>query len=496
MFLYKFEDYNALFDLVDYTRVRASLFFKLIRNYHLKNIDELYTVCKKKLPKKERIITSNIDSHISRALDLLLYPKTELILPVARFYGKRLKDYLKKQKVVNKIMFTKELLRGSPVLNSIDLLVDTISIDKLKIALEKFYLFEKFEKEDKKCIIFRTKRGQLFNIYLTDKFSFGNSSFYLSFSESVMETLKKSFSNYDISYDYISNKEKNYKFEEEHEIFKFLHLQFIPYELRWDDDVIKKAIKYEIPELVNISDIKGDFHIHTIFSDGEGYIEDVVQEGKSLGYNYIAITEHSINQKSGNGINVSDWSMERALINFLNKKYSDFNIFSGLEVDILKDGSLDFPYEILKKMDVVLLALHHPEYGTLDPNDKIAYAIKSEIGSILAHPKDRYWGREPLFSLDLPYLFENAKRHSVALEISSIPDRIGFTASEIEEGKKAGIKFAINSDAHAPEYLKNIDIGIVRAKRGWLTKNDIINTYSFERLIKEGIIMKNNRGHV
>lgn len=490
MNLYGFTDYDALFDLIEYTKIRVSLFFKLIREYGLKNIDDLYHVCKKKLPKRDGVITSNIDSHIGRALDLLIYPKGEIILPVARFYANKIKEYLLEKGVVNDIVLTKGLVRGEPTLDTIDILVSTSSIYKLKEAISSFYLFKRYEKEDKNCISFRSTRDHVFNIYVANKSYFGNASFYLSFSKKAKDLLERRFSNYEFAYDKIVKDKSEYKFENEESLFKFLDIQFIPHDLRWDSESVEKAISFSIPELIEMKDIKGDLHLHTFFSDGEGYIEDAIQEAKSLKYSYIAITEHSKSQKTGNGISVEDWLLEADLVEMLNKMYKDFFVFIGLEVDILHDGGLDFPYELLKNMDIVLLALHHPEYGKLDPNEKIAYAMRSEIGSILAHPKDRYWGKDFPFVLDLDYLFYNARQYKVALELSSIPDRIGFTAEEIKEGKKKSIRFAINSDAHAPGYLKNVDIGIIRARRGWLTKEDVVNTYSYERLIEENILKR------
>ncbi len=488
MSFYKFENYDALFDLVDYTKIRTSLFFKLIKGYQLNSIDKLYEVCKKKLPKKDKVITSNIDSHIARALDLLLYPKKELILPVARFYGKRLKGYLEKKDIVERVSFTKGLIRGKPTLNSIDLLVVAPSFLKLKSALESFYLFGKFIEEREDFISFESSRGHRFNIYITEDKYFGNTSFYLSFPDETMDKIKKRFLHYDFSYNGICYDNTLKRFETEEQVFKFLNMEFIPYEIRWDRDSIDKAMNFKLPQLITSQDIRGDFHIHTFFSDGEGYVEDIFNEAKGLSYDYVAITEHSISQKTGNGISPADWKMEADLIDNLNRKYADFTFFKGLEVDILGDGALDFPYEILKEMNIVVLALHHPEYGTLDPNEKLAYAMRSRVGSILAHPKDRYWGRELKFSPDLSYLFDNATSYNVALEISAIPDRIGFSAHEIKMGKEKGVKFAINSDAHAPGYLRNVDIGIIRARRGWLTKEDVINTYSYERLLDERII--------
>jgi len=481
MHFYNFTDYDALFDLIDYTRVRVSVFFKIIRTYEIHDIQRLYEVCKKKFPKKDKVITSNIDSHIGRALDLLLYPKSEMILPVARFYGSRLKEYMEKKKGW-KVNFVKNLLIGEPVLNHIDLLVINPRIDDVKNVLKEFYLFGKLIDEQKDCISFESKRGHIYNIYLATHENMGNKLFFLSFKNSVINEIKRHFPSYIITPESIVLNGKKYIFSDEKEIFEFLNLQFIPYELRWDREVVRKAIKKDIPNLVKVEDIIGDFHTHTFFSDGEGAIEDIIHGAKSLKYKYVGITEHSESQKTGNGISPLDWYLEREYIKKLNHDFSPFRVLAGLEVDILGDGGFDFPYEVLSKMDFVILALHHPEYGKLDPNERIAYAMRSGIGSILAHPKDRYWGKEHLFKLDIDYLYENAVQYNVALEISSIPDRIGFSAEEIKKGRKRGVKFAINSDAHAPGYLRNIDIGIIRARRGWLTRDDVINTYTLEKL--------------
>ena len=488
---YNFKDYEALFDLIDYSRVYPKVYAKIIRHYKVENIEGLYRICKGKYPKKDNVITSNIDYHIGRALDLLLYPKDEMIFPVARFYGERLKRYLQSKGVI--AHFTKGLLRGDLTLTSVDLVVKIDSLNRLKEILEGFYLFGKIKEERENLLRFESLRGHCFNLY---GFTHSNATmalFLLSFPEESLNYLRKIFPHYTFSFEGIRAGDRVYTFEREEDIFRFLNMQFIPYELRWDREAIDKALDYAIPPLIEVTDVKGDFHIHTLFSDGEDFIEDIVREARDLDYEYIGITEHSRSQKSGNGIDVDDWSLEADFIQSKNKDLFPFRILKGLEVDILKDGGLDFPYNILKKMDIVILALHHPNDGKLDPNEKIAYGMKSEIGSILAHPKDRYWGREPLFELDIPYLFENALNYNMALEISSIPDRIGFSAEEIKMGKQKGVRFAINSDAHAPGYLKNIDIGIIRARRGWLTKEDVINTYTYDRLKDEGLILRGRK---
>ncbi len=492
MYLYDFEDYEALFDLIDYTRVYPEVFAKIIRHYKIKDIETLYKICKGKFPKKDRIVTSNIDSHIGRALDLFLYPKKEIILPVAKFYGEKLKKSLEsKEDYV--VKFTKGLLRGEPTLSSIDLILSSSSLSQLEEDIKRFYLFEEFIRKENDFISFRSKRGHIFNVYITSPSAFGYLFFLYSFKDEVLNYLKSLFPHYIFTKEGISSQGKSFCFSSESEVFDFLDMQFIPYELRWDKESVDKALSHDIPPLVKLSDIKGDFHIHTFFSDGEGFIKDIVHEAKDLDYEYVAITEHSRSQKSGNGIGVEDWKVEADFIQRANEELYPFRIFKGLEVDILKDGALDFPYEVLREMDVVVLALHHPKDGTLDPNEKIAYGMRSGVGSILAHPKDRYWGKEFPFELDLSYLFENAIAYNVTLEISSIPDRIGFSAEEIKEGKRRGVKFAINSDAHAPGYLRNIDIGIIRARRGWLTKNDVINTYKYSRLVDEGIIVNKRK---
>ncbi|MFC1621345.1 DNA polymerase/3'-5' exonuclease PolX [Candidatus Omnitrophota bacterium] len=269
------------------------------------------------------------------------------------------------------------------------------------------------------------------------------------------------------------------------EICKKLGLSYIPPELREDRGEVEAGIKGNLPNLVEPKDIKGDLHAHSRWSDGGSSIEEVVLKARELHYEYIAITDHSQGLKIAQGLDREKLKEKKKEIDELSKKYKDIKILYGTEVDIDSDGSLDYPDDILKDMNIVIAAIHS---GFKQSKEKITRRIikacQNKHVNIIAHPTGRLWGAREPYEIGLEEILKVCSDTNTAIEINSYPQRLDLNDTGCRMAKEMGVKIAINTDAHIAEELDTINLGISVARRGWLEKKDVINTLSFAKLQK------------
>lgn len=272
-------------------------------------------------------------------------------------------------------------------------------------------------------------------------------------------------------------------FKSEKEIYQRLNLDFIPPELREDQGEIEAAAHRTLPVLVQLNDLKGDLHTHSNWSDGASRIAELAEAGRSLNYSYIAVTDHSRSLAISGGLNEERLKGQEEEIERLNRQWDDFIIYKGTEVDVLKDGSLDFSHEILQSLDIVIASIHtHFHLDKEKQTERIIQAIKDKDVNIIGHLTGRLLNRRPPYELDFDRVLDEAAKNRVILEINSHPDRLDIDASLARRAKEYGIKMAINSDGHHKNDLKLVKYGVLNARRGWLEKEDVINTWSREEL--------------
>ncbi len=267
----------------------------------------------------------------------------------------------------------------------------------------------------------------------------------------------------------------------EDEVYKAVGLCYIEPELRENRGEIEACLAGELPKLVELFDLRGDLHMHTIYSDGACSIEEMVKRAIELGYEYIAITDHSKRLSVANGLDEKRLLEQFDEIERLKKKYPQIKILKGAEVDILEDGSLDFSDEVLKRLDIVVGAIHYK--FNLDKKTQTKRILRAlpKI-NILAHPLNRLINKREGIEAEWDEIFKMAKELNVAMEINSQPDRLDLNDILSKRAKEIGCKVAINSDAHNIKMFEFIRYGVNQARRGWIEKEDVINTFEFDRL--------------
>ncbi len=272
-------------------------------------------------------------------------------------------------------------------------------------------------------------------------------------------------------------------FDTEEQFYHHFGLPYIPPELREDGTEVEQ---YDDSEpLISLADIQGDLHMHTTWSDGAYSIEEMIAACRAKGYTYMAITDHSQFLKVANGLTVERLREQKKIIHELNEKYDDITILSGIEMDILPDGTLDYDDELLAEMDFVIASIHS---SFSQPRETIMKRLKTGLQNphvdLIAHPTGRLIGKRAGYDVDVDMLIELARETNTALELNANPNRLDLTASYLRKAQEAGVPIMINTDAHNFDMLEHMKIGVSTAKKGWLKKSSVLNTKSIHEFLQ------------
>lgn len=268
-------------------------------------------------------------------------------------------------------------------------------------------------------------------------------------------------------------------FSSEEEFYHHFDLPLIPPELR--EDGTEVDLYREDMEIISQSDIKGDLHMHTTWSDGANSLEEMIEACRAKGYQYMAITDHSQYLKVACGLTPERLRKQKEEIRLLNEKFEDITIFSGIEMDILPDGTLDYDDALLAEMDFVIASIHS---AFSQPQSKIMERLKTALNNanvhLIAHPTGRIIGRRDGYDVDIDMLIKLASETNTALELNANPNRLDLAPDSLRKAQEAGVKIFINTDAHKVETLSHMEIGVSSAKKGWIKKSTVLNALDKE----------------
>jgi DNA polymerase (family 10) len=269
----------------------------------------------------------------------------------------------------------------------------------------------------------------------------------------------------------------------EEEIYKALGLAFVPPEMREDAGEIQAAAAGKLPKLVSLADIKGDMHMHTTASDGLNTIDEMIDAARARGYKYLAITDHSKTQRQAGGLDEARVLKHAKQVRAAARKHPDMLVLAGAEVDLLKDGTLDFAREVCLQLDFVIASCHEGLKMEKEPaTRRIVKAIESGCVHCIGHPSGRLINERPGMELDIDKIAQAAAANGVALEINAHPHRLDLRDTHVRAAVAAGAKIIISTDAHSIAGLELMRFGVATARRGWATCEDVVNTWSTAKL--------------
>ncbi len=431
--------------------------------------------------KIEENILHGIEIHQELKKRMLLFEALSAVRPII--------EDLKRLPEVRLISEAGSLRRRKETIGDIDILTSSTRPGTIMKAFIHFPEVKEILAKGLTKSSVRLKDGLQVDLRVVKPGSFGAALVYFTGSKShnikIRELAKKKklkVSEYGV---FRSKGNKKIAGKTEEEVYKSLGLPWIPPELREDQGEIEAAFKNQLPRLVKLSDIQGDFHVHSNWSDGADSIEDIAKAARAKGYQYIVIADHSQSLKVARGLSLENLKKKIHLIHKLNNNLKGLKVLTGAEVDIKSDGSLDYPDWILSELDVVIAAIHS---GFKQSRDQLTTRILKAMGNkyvdIIAHPTGRLMGAREPYEIDFDKIFKQAGLTQIALEINAFPQRLDLNDLNVRRAKKFGVKFTIGTDAHILTQLANIELGVSVARRGWLEKNDLLNTLSLPDLQK------------
>lgn len=274
--------------------------------------------------------------------------------------------------------------------------------------------------------------------------------------------------------------------EREQDVYAILGLPYIPPELREDQGEIEAALAGTLPSLITVGDIKGDLHVHSRWSDGSNSFEELVEAARKRGYDYFALTDHSRGLAVARGLTIERLMDEKKEIDALNSKLKGFRILQATEVDIKGDGTIDFPDDVLEKLDLVVASIHSGfKQSAQQLTGRLVAAMKNPYVSIIGHASGRLIGEREAYELDMEEVLKTARETGTALEINAYPLRLDLNDTFARRAKNMGIPIVISTDAHTIDQLDYMSYGVSIARRAWLEKRDVANTSGLNMLLKK-----------
>jgi DNA polymerase (family 10) len=428
-----------------------------------------------------------MEKNIAEAIVFLKKSKGRFLLKDVLDNVEFVENKLRRIKGVEKVSIAGSVRRKKETVGDIDFLVgirDTSDKYLIEKIMRNFVSMDNVVKivnkgETKSSV--KTKQGLDMDLRLVSLSSFGTALQYFTGSKEHNILLRKIAIKEGLKlneYGLFRN-DKKIKGETEEEIYERLEMDWVPPELREGENEIELAQKHQLPKLIELEDIKGDFHCHSSWDGGENTIKEMAQKAISLGYEFLGISDHTKFLKIENGLNEKRLKEQGLEIEKINNDFKDqginFKVLKGSEVDILKNGELDINNKTLKDLDYVSISVHSNfKIGREAMTKRIIKAMDNPYVKILNHPTGMILGKRDSYDVDMDKIIEKAKEKNIALEINSYRLDLNYQIARV--AKEAGVKIVIGSDAHNVRELNNMRFGVYQARRAGLEKKDIINT--------------------
>jgi DNA polymerase (family X) len=462
----------------------------LFEHFHVATVDDLERLCKEQKLRTLPRMGAKLEEKVLKSIEQYRSTSGRYLLPFAQNIAEEITVYLRDVPGVEKITVAGSLRRGKETVGDLDIIVSGSNAIE---ALNKFVQFPRVHEVlghggNKASAKVGLERIQV-DVRALPSESYGAAMQYFTGSKDHNVALRQRALRLGLTLNEygLYRLEDNEKVagEAEEGIYETLGLAWIPPEMRENCGEIELAADRRLPPLIGPADIRGDLHMHTTETDGRATLEQMAAECRVLGYEYIAITDHSKALAMANGLD------ERRAVEFarrvreVNRDGLGIRVFSGLECDILRDGTLDLETSALQELEIVIGSIH--SFMNIEPNemtDRLMRALECPALLVLGHLTGRMLLHRDSYSFDFDLVASEAARRGVWLEINASPERLDIYGEFIRTAKSKGCKFTISTDAHSPKQLRNMPYGILTARRGWLTAGDVMNTLPVDEFAK------------
>ncbi len=477
-------------DFENLTRIQgigAKKAYRLYKELGVKDIESL-----KRALKEHRIMGldgfgERSEKEIEYGLSLLEASKGRILLGVALPEAERLRDAILKSGYASEAVIAGSIRRMKETIGDIDILVSGKGSDRIMDFVSKMDSVESTVSRGEAKATFWLKAGVSCDIRFIEDHQFGAALLYFTGSKSHNVKMRQIAIRKGLKLNEygIFGKDGSVKAAAtEEKMYKALGMDYIAPELREDRGELEAAARHKLPELITVKDILGDLHVHSNHSDGMNSIEEMVSAAEARGLKYVGITDHSKSEYVAHGMDDAKFMKHIDYIQGLSDKFGEIKVLVGAEVDILKDGSLDLGDKVMDRLDYAIGSVHTSLGMDSKPmTDRISKALESGYIDILGHPTERIINGRRGIEFEFDEIAAKAAENGVAMEIDSFPERLDLNDENIIKAHASGVKFAIDTDSHSVSHFSMIRYGIGMARRGWLRKEDVINTYSINELL-------------
>ncbi len=453
----------------------------------IKTIEELEKACLEHRLARLPGFGPKTEENILKGIKLLKQKRGRLPLGLVLPWAEELVSLLKKKSPVDRIDVAGSIRRRRETVKDIDILVTSKNPLKVMEIFVSLPMVEEVLLQGETKTSVRLKQGIQVDLRVVDPECYGAALAYFTGSKAhnirirelgVQRGLK-------INEYGIFKGQNRIGGREEEEVFAAVGLPWIPPELREDRGEIEAAQAGTLPRLVGYDEVLGDAHVHSKFSDGSASIEEIAAYARKLGLKWVGICDHSQGLKVAGGVPIEKIMEKKKAIEAFNKRSKDVKLLCGTEVDILADGKLDYPDEILKEFDLVIASIHSGfKQGEENLTQRIVAAMKNPFVHCIGHPTGRLLGEREPYPLDMERIISTAKETKTALEINAYYKRLDLNDIHARAAKEAGVKLLIGTDAHITDQMSYLHLGVAVARRGWCEKDDILNTLNYRQFKK------------
>jgi len=475
-------------ELTSIEGIGPKLVKKLYKSLKIKNIKDLEKAAKAGKIRNLKNFGIKSEENILKGIEFFKKSSGRFILGFILPTIKKIEKKLKSLKEVEHIAVAGSIRRMKETIGDADILVVSSKPEKVIDYFTKIPEVSRIYAQGKTKAAIKLDNGLDVDLRVVKKESFGAALAYFTGNKEHNIAMRRIAIEHKMKlneYGLFLKSGKMIAGKTEEEIYKALNMQYVPPEMRENWGEINLSLKHQIPKLINYGDLKGDLQIQTNWTDGLNSIEEMALAAQKMGLKYIAITDHTKSLAMTNGSDEKKLLKQMQEIDNINKNLSGIKILKGAEVNILKDGSLDIKDEILEKLDIVGAAIHSNfNMSKKEMTERIKKAMMNKNVDIIFHPTGRIIQKRPAYEIDVEEILKTAVKTKTIMEIDAYPDRLDLKDEYIKMGMELGVKFAIDSDSHNINHLQYLELGIAQARRGWLKKSDVINTYEWQEMLK------------
>ncbi|MDP8981623.1 MAG: PHP domain-containing protein [Acidobacteriota bacterium] len=456
----------------EYPRLDPGRVLRVYKKLKIASIDEL----REKLASGEiaEKLGARMDQHVRQALT----ERQEILIHEADKVAAAVRDFLLANGAT-RAEIAGDLRRRVEVIGEISFLIETGDFAGVVSKLKQYGGRSQLLNAGEDSALFKLPSECVLRVEAADKSKWGLALIAATGSDEHVRKLQASGANL------VALAKWKTSYRTETSVYRAAGLSCIEPELREGRDEIDLAASDALPRLVYVSDIRGELHAHSTSSDGAHTIEQMAAAAQARGYEYTGITDHSQSLKIAGGLSISDLRAQIRYIDKWNEKSAGFRVLKSAEVDILEDGSLDYPDELLKQLDYTVCSIHSRFIlGKAQQTARILRAMDYRYFTILGHATGRLLLKRPGYEIDIERVIEHARKNGCFFEINSSPDRLDLSASNARLASEAGVKIAINTDAHSTREFGYIQGGVDQARRAGLEKKSVLNTYKLPELLR------------